>query len=110
MTKVNVSLKTVAKVIAESIPNSGMEFYLYKDGNFGFRQIGSFGINERDIVYKESLEEHYWRDGLSNIGLDISNRENWSEQDLEFLVEYVEDDLSYIVDRHTGQEIEWKGE
>jgi hypothetical protein len=110
MTKVNVNLKTVAKEIAESIPNSSMEFYLYKDGDFGFRQIGSFGQYEQDIIYKESLEDHYWRDGLSNIGLDINDRENWSEQDLKSLTEYIEGNLSYAVDRHTGQEIEWAEE
>ena len=70
MTKVKTNIKAVAKELAESIGSDNMELYLTADGETGFRQIGSFGANESEVVYKVSLDKVYWRDGFENLGLD----------------------------------------
>jgi hypothetical protein len=108
MTKVNANIKAVAKEIAESIGSDNMEFYLTKDGETGFRQIGSFGANESEVVYKVSLDKVYWRDGFENIGLDIDKELN--EEELETLIEDIEQtELSYATDRRNGDGLEWQG-
>ena len=107
MTKVNAKIKDVAKVIAESIGSDNMEFYLTKDGETGFRQIGSFGANESEVVYKVSLDKVYWRDGFENIGLDIDKE--LDEEEFETLVDYMEQtELSFATDRRNGDELEWQ--
>lgn len=88
MAKVNTTIKTVAKELAENIGWDNMEFYLNKDGETGVRQSGSFGPDESEVVYKVSLDKWYWRDGLENIGLDI---EELSEENFETLVDYLEE-------------------
>lgn len=106
MTKVKANIKAVAKEIAESIGSDNMELYLTTDGETGFRQIGSFGPNESEVVYKVSLDKVYWRDGFENIGLDID--EELSEEELETLIEYIEQsELGYATDRRNGEELEW---
>jgi hypothetical protein len=107
MTKVNAKIKDVAKEIAESIGSDNMEFYLTKDGETGFRQIGSFGANESEVVYKVSLDKVYWRDGFENIGLDIDKE--LDEEEFETLVDYMEQtELSYATDRRNGEELDWQ--
>lgn len=107
MTKVNANIKDVAKELAESIGSDNMEFYLTEDGETGFRQIGSFGVNESEVVYKVSLDKVYWRDGFENIGLDIDKELN--EKELETLIEDIEQtELSYATDRRNGEEISWQ--
>ena len=82
-----------------------MELYLTAGGETGFRQIGSFGPNESEVVYKVSLDKVYWRDGFENIGLDIDKE--LSEEELETLIEDIEQELSYATDRRNGEELEW---
>lgn len=107
MTKVNAKIKDVAKEIAESIGSDNMEFYLTKDGETGFCQIGSFGANESEVVYKVSLDKVYWRDGLENIGLNID--EELSEEEFETLIDYLEQtELSFVTDRRNGEELDWQ--
>lgn len=107
MTKVNAKIKDVAKEIAESIGSDNMEFYLTKDGETGFRQIGSFGANESEVVYKVSLDKVYWRDGFENIGLDIDKE--LDEEEFETLVDYMEQtELSFATDRRNGEELDWQ--
>lgn len=107
MTKVNANIKDVAKELAESIGSDNLEFYLTEDGETGFRQIGSFGVNESEVVYKVSLDKCYWRDGLENIGLNID--EELNEEGLEALVEYIEQtELSYATDCRNGEELSWQ--
>lgn len=107
MTKVKANIKDVAKEIAESIGSDNMEFYLTEDGETGFRQIGSFGANESEVVYKVSLDKVYWRDGFENIGLDIDKELN--EEELEALIEDIEQtELSYATDRRNGEELDWQ--
>lgn len=89
MTKVNTSIKDVAKELAENIGWDSMEFYLTQDGETGVRQSGSFGQNESEVVYKVSLDKWYWRDGLENLGLDIDKELN--EEELETLSDYLEE-------------------
>ena len=109
MTKVKATIKAVAKELAESIGSDNMELYLTADGETGFRQIGSFGPNESEVVYKVSLDKVYWRDGFENIGLDID--EELSEEELETLIEYIEQsELGYATDRRNGEELEWDEE
>lgn len=106
MTKVKANIKTVAKELAESIGSDNMEFYLTADGETGFRQIGSFGPNESEVVYKVSLDKVYWRDGFENTGLDID--EELSEEELEALIDYIEQsELGYATDCRNGEELEW---
>ena len=105
MTKVKANIKAVAKEIAESIGSDNMEFYLTADGETGFRQIGSFGANESEVVYKVSLDKVYGRDGFENIGLNIDQELN--EEELETLIDYIEQELSYATDRRNGEELEW---
>ena len=106
MTKVKANIKAVAKELAESIGSNNMELYLTADGETGFRQIGSFGPNESEVVYKVSLDKVYWRDGFENIGLDIDKE--LSEEELEALTEYIEQsELGYATDRRNGEELEW---
>lgn len=107
MTKVNANIKDVAKELAKNIGWDNMEFYLTEDGETGFRQIGSFGANESEVVYKVSLDKVYWRDGFENIGLDIDKELN--EEELETLIEDIEQtELSYATDRRNGDELEWQ--
>jgi len=107
MTKVNANIKAVAKELAKNIGWDNMEFYLTEDGETGFRQIGSFGANESEVVYKVSLDKVYWRDGFENIGLDIDKELN--EEELETLIEDIEQtELSYATDRRNGDELEWQ--
>lgn len=107
MTKVKANIKAVAKEIAESIGSDNMEFYLTEDGETGFRQIGSFGANESEVVYKVSLDKVYWRDGFENIGLDIDKE--LDEEEFETLVDYMEQtELSFATDRRNGDELEWQ--
>lgn len=107
MTKVNASIKDVAKELAENIGWDSMEFYLTKDGETGVRQSGSFGQNESEVVYKVSLDKWYWRDGLENLGLDID--EELNEEDLETLIDYIEcTDLSFATDHNNGEELEFE--
>lgn len=109
MTKVKANIKAVAKELAESIGSDNMEFYLTADGETGFRQIGSFGPNESEVVYKVSLDKVYWRDGFENIGLDIDKE--LSEEELEALIEDIEQsELGYATDLHNGEELEWDEE
>lgn len=88
MTKVNATIKTVAKELAENIGWDNMEFYLKQDGETGIRQNGSFGQDESEVVYKVSLDKWYWREGLENIGLNI---EKLNEEDFETLADYLEE-------------------
>lgn len=88
MTKVNTTIKAVARELAENIGWDGMELYLKKDGETGVRQNGSFGPDESEVVYKVSLDKWYWRDSLENIGLNI---EELNEEDLETLADYLEE-------------------
>lgn len=88
MTKVNATIKTVARELAENVGWDNMEFYLKQDGETGTRQSGSFGLDENEVVYKVSLDKWYWREGLENIGLDI---EELTEEDFETLVDYLEE-------------------
>lgn len=107
MTKVKANIKAVAKEIAESIGSDNMEFYLTEDGETGFRQIGSFGANESEVVYKVSLDKVYWRDGFENIALDIDKE--LDEEEFETLVDYMEQtELSFATDRRNGDELEWQ--
>lgn len=106
MTKVKANIKAVAKELAESIGSDNMELYLTADGETGFRQIGSFGPNESEVVYKATLDKLYWRDGFENIGLDIDKE--LSEEELETLIEYIEQsELGYATDCRNGEELEW---
>lgn len=106
MTKVKANIKAVAKELAESIGSDNMELYLTGDGETGFRQIGSFGPNESEVVYKVSLDKVYWRDGFENIGLDIDKE--LSEEELEALIDYIEQsELGYATDCRNGEELEW---
>lgn len=106
MTKVKANIKAVAKELAESIGSDNMELYLTTDGETGFRQTGSFGPNESEVVYKVSLDKVYWRDGFENIGLDIDKE--LSEEELEALIDYIEQsELGYATDRRNGEELEW---
>lgn len=105
MTKVKANIKAVAKELAESIGSDNMELYLTADGETGFRQIGSFGPNESEVVYKVSLDKVYWRDGFENIGLDIDKE--LSEEELETVIDYIEQELGYATDCHNGEELEW---
>lgn len=106
MTKVKANIKAVAKELAESIGSDNMEFYLTADGETGFRQIGSFGPNESEVVYKVSLDKVYWRDGFENIGLDIDKE--LSEEELETVIDYIEQsELGYATDCRNGEELEW---
>ena len=106
MTKVKANIKTVAKELAESIGSDNMELYLTEDGETGFRQIGSFGPNESEVVYKVSLDKVYWRDGFENLGLDIDKE--LSEEELETLIDYIEQaELGYATDCRNGEELEW---
>lgn len=105
MIKVKANIKAVAKELAESIGSDNMEFYLTADGETGFRQIGSFGPNESEVVYKVSLDKVYWRDGFENIGLDIDKE--LSEEELETVIDYIEQELGYATDCHNGEELEW---
>lgn len=106
MTKVKANIKTVAKELAESIGSDNMELYLTADGETGFRQIGSFGPNESEVVYKVSLDKVYWRDGFENIGLDIDKE--LSEEELETVIDYIEQsELGYATDCRNGEELEW---
>lgn len=106
MTKVKANIKTVAKELAENIGSDNMEFYLTADGETGFRQIGSFGPNESEVVYKVSLDKVYWRDGFENIGLDIDKE--LSEEELETVIDYIEQsELGYATDCRNGEELEW---
>ena len=106
MTKVKANIKAVAKELAESIGSDNMELYLTADGETGFRQIGSFGPNESEVVYKVSLDKVYWRDGFENIGLDIDKE--LSEEELETLIDYIKQaELGYATDCRNGEELEW---
>ena len=106
MTKVKANIKAVAKELAESIGSDNMELYLTAGGEIGFRQIGSFGPNESEVVYKVSLAKVYWRDGFENIGLDIDKE--LSEEELETLIDYIEQaELGYATDLRNGEELEW---
>ena len=108
MTKVKVSVKEVAKEIAKNIPWDGMEFFLYEDGEMGVRQIGSFGENESEVIFVRSLEKSYWNDGLTNAGFNIDSSSDWTEKDINDLAEYLEEnELSFAVSKHDGEEIEW---
>lgn len=108
MTKVKVSIKEVAKEIAKNIPWDGMEFFLYEDGEMGVRQIGSFSANESEIIYVRSLEKSYWNDSLINAGFNIDSSSDWTEKDINDLAEYLEEnELSFAVNKHDGEEIEW---
>lgn len=108
MTKVKVSIKEVAKEIAKNIPWDGMEFFLYEDGEMGVRQIGSFSANESEIIYVRSLEKSYWNDSLTNAGFNIDSSSDWTEKDINDLAEYLEEnELSFAVNKHDGEEIEW---
>lgn len=111
MTKVKASVKEVAKEIAKNIPWDGMEFFLYKDGEMGVRQIGSFSANESGVIYVRSLEKNYWSDSLNNVGFNIDSSSDWTEKDIDDLAEYLEEnELSFAVSKHDGEEIEWAEE
>lgn len=43
----------------------GMEIILYKDGDSGVRQQGSFGKDEEEIAYTLSLDTSYWIDSYA---------------------------------------------
>lgn len=100
MTKVNASIKDVAKELAKNIGWDSMEFYLKKSGETGVRQSGSFGTDESEVVYKVPLDKWYWRGELENIGLNID--EELNEEDLEALIEHIEQ-----TDRSNGEKLEW---
>ena len=52
----------VAKEMLKNIMWDGMEFYIKNDGDYGVRQIGSFGENEENVVFKKDLSTTYWQD------------------------------------------------
>lgn len=115
MTKVNVTIEKVAEKVARLVGWDGMEVVVYKGGRVEERQIGSFGENEKEIVYIVPLNKNYWRDGLENaefeFPLDIDNSNNWCDADIADFAEYlIETELSNATDRHNGEMIEWKAE
>ena len=103
----NNELKSIhfyAAVIAENIPAEGMEFYLYNNGESGVRAIGTLSDKESDIVYTTSLSESYWGTIIEDDyhGIDLKKKER-TEIERGIIIRFVEEDLSYAVDRKTGK-------
>ncbi len=69
--------KKMAEEIITHIPWDGMEFYLYNDGNYGFRQQGSFGENEDEIETTLPLGDYYWN--ASPVTLKTGKEVNFAE-------------------------------
>lgn len=98
------SKRFYAAVIAENIPTEGMEFYLYSDGESGLRAIGTLSNKEGDVVYKTGLSESYWGTVIEDDyhGIDLKKKER-TEIERDIIIRFVEEDLSYAVDRKTGK-------
>lgn len=66
-------LEMVAKAIYDNLLWENMEAYIAKeDGDtfVGFRQVGSLGENENEIIATVDLSEWQWREVLDEYGLN----------------------------------------
>jgi hypothetical protein len=103
----NNGLKSIdfyAEIVAENIPDEELEFYLYSNGEYGIRPIGTLSDNEDEIVYKTDFSEAYWGTIIEDDyhGIDLKNKER-TEVEKDIIIRFTKEDLSYAVERKTGK-------
>lgn len=93
-----------AEIIAENIPDEELEFYLYSNGEYGIRTIGTLSDNEDEIVYKTDFSEEYWGTIIEDDyhGVNLNKKER-TQIEKDIIIRFTKEDLSYTVDRKTGK-------
>ena len=57
-------INEIANALFNEMTQQGTEFYLFRDGNYGTRQEGSFSEYEEEVIFTIPLSLEYWRDTL----------------------------------------------
>lgn len=105
----NNGLKSIdfyAEIIAENIPDEELEFYLYSNGKYGIRTIGTLSDNEDEIVYKTDFSEEYWGTIIEDDyhGVNLNKKER-TQIEKNIIIRFTKEDLSYTLDPKTGQRL-----
>lgn len=105
----NNELKSIdfyAEIVAENIPDEELEFYLYSNGEYGIRTIGTLSDNEDEIVYKTDFSEEYWGAIIEDDyhGLNLNKKER-TQIEKDIIIRFTKEDLSYTIDPKTGQRL-----
>ena len=54
-------INKIAYEIFSELNHEGTEFYLFRDGDYGIRQEGSFSPYEDEVIFTIPLSPAYWR-------------------------------------------------
>jgi hypothetical protein len=105
----NNGLKSIdfyAEIVAENIPDEELEFYLYSNGEYGIRTIGTLSDNEDKIVYKTDFSEEYWGTIIEDDhhGVNLNKKER-TQIEKDIIIRFTKEDLSYTMDPKTGQRL-----
>lgn len=105
----NNGLKSIdfyAEIVAENIPDEELEFYLYRNGEYGIRTIGTLSDNEDEIVYKTDFSEEYWGTIIEDDyhGVNLNKKER-TQIEKDIIIRFTKEDLSYTMDPKTGQRL-----
>ena len=86
----DIMKKQIEKYIFKNIGWDGMEVAIYKNGDYGVRQVGSFGEDEDLVKEKINLSGYYWSDTMVDwFGEDWRHGELDSEVVKEFIKEEI---------------------
>lgn len=84
-----------------------MEAILLEDGTIDYRQEGSFGEYEDEIIASLPLSITYWRDTLTEWGLYNEDYNEIKSDDEEKIVDFIEEDLKEAFEENRQPEIDF---
>lgn len=112
MTKLNKVLEIVTeeqlKDLYDNLGWNGMEAILLEDGSIEYRQEGSFGEYEDEIIATMPLVITYWRDTLRDWDLyDEEKDAVKTEADEKIIDEFIEEELKEAFEENRQSEIDF---
>lgn len=112
MTKLNKVLEIVTeeqlKDLYDNLGWNGMEAILLEDGSIEYRQEGSFGEYEDEIIATMPLVITYWRDTLRDWNLyDEEKDAVKTEADEKIIDEFIEEELKEAFEENRQSKIDF---
>lgn len=112
MTKLNKVLEIVTeeqlKDLYDNLGWNGMEAILLEDGSIEYRQEGSFGEYEDEIIATMPLVITYWRDTLRDWHLYDEEKDTVkTEADEKIIDEFIEEELKEAFEENRQPEIDF---
>lgn len=86
---------------------NGMEAILLEDGSIEYRQEGSFGDYEDEIIAIMPLDIDYWRDTLTEWGLYDDEYNAIEFDDEEKIADFIEEELKEAFEENRQPEIDF---